>query len=166
MAKTGGGNEQLHPLTASSQQVWDAYNVIMSGAVKITTREERSAAIDIPMLIPGGGGLQYDQPIGPRKPDMSFPQEQLVKKFKHAPDFGVNGGSNAPNLVNFQLAIQQHIANPATRIISGTFRGQPVTHYLNKTTGINVMKDASGNFLSGFKLNSAQLKNVAERGSL
>jgi hypothetical protein len=53
-----------------------------------------------------------------------------------------------------------------TKVINGTYQGKSVTHYLNPGNGLNVMKDASGNFISGWKLNSTQQANVMFRGSL
>jgi hypothetical protein len=47
-----------------------------------------------------------------------------------------------------------------------SYPGQPVTHYVNPTTGLNVIKDAARNFLSGWKLNPAQLAHVLSNGKL
>jgi len=58
------------------------------------------------------------------------------------------------------------VTNAATKVIKGTFRGQSVTHYVDAKTGLNVIKDASGNFLSAWKLNKDQLRNVLTRGKL
>jgi RHS repeat-associated protein len=91
---------------------------------------------------------------------------QIQKKFKHAEDFGISGNFNKQNALEFEKAIKNHVNSSSTSVIGGTYRGQSVTHYLDKTTGLNVLKDSSGNFLSGWKLNSEQLKNVIERGSL
>ena len=97
---------------------------------------------------------------------ISFSPQQLQKKFKHANDFGVKGNYNTANASQFQQAIENHLADPATQEITGTFRGQPVTHYVNPNTGLNVMKDASGNFVSGWKLSPAQLTHVLTTGKL
>ncbi len=105
-------------------------------------------------------------PIGPRQPDINISNQQLQKKYKHAKDFGVNGNNNSSSLSRLREAIERHVADPATKIIKGTYRGEPVTHYVNPNTGLNVIKDASGNFLSGWKLNPSQLQNVLSRGSL
>ena len=58
------------------------------------------------------------------------------------------------------------MTDPAIKVINGSYRGQAVTHYVNPGTGVNVMKDATGNFLSGWKLNSSQLTNVLTKGKL
>jgi|GEM_PF-5808475 len=45
-------------------------------------------------------------------------------------------------------------------------RGNPVIHYLNPKTGLNVISSPSGEFISGWKLNPTQIKNVREHGGL
>lgn len=105
-------------------------------------------------------------PILIAAPTFNFSARQLQKKFKHARDFGVSGRYNTTNASQFQRAIENHLADPATKQITGTFRGQPVTHYINPNTGLNVMKDAAGNFLSGWKLSSTQLSHVLATGKL
>jgi len=92
--------------------------------------------------------------------------KQLQSKFKHASDFGVTGPANKANLSRFSSALNQHINSPGVKAIQGTYRGNPVTHHLDPSTGLNVMSDSAGNFISGWKLNPAQLQNVLTRGSL
>jgi RHS repeat-associated protein len=92
--------------------------------------------------------------------------KQLQKKFKHAGDFGVPGGYSRASAAAFSRALNQHINSPAVRAISGTYRGNPVTHYVNPGTGLNVIADQAGNFVSGWRLSGAQLQNVLSRGSL
>ena len=99
-------------------------------------------------------------------PKITFNPVQLQKKFKHASDFGISGNYNAANALKFQQAIESHIASPGAKIIQGTYRGNPVTHIYNPTTGINVMVEKTGEFISGWKLNAAQATNVLTRGSL
>lgn len=97
---------------------------------------------------------------------MDFSAKQLQKKFKHAKYFGVTGNYSLTNAAKFQSAIEAHIANTATKVILGTYRGQPVTHFVNPQTRLNVIQDASGNFLSGWKLTPTQLKHVLSTGKL
>jgi hypothetical protein len=98
--------------------------------------------------------------------DVNFDPAQVQSKFKHAADFGVLGNNNAVNRAAFQEALEEHIADPASQLIQGTYRGMPVTHIVNPSTGLNVIIDSSGNFVSGWKLNPTQLQNVINRGSL
>jgi len=90
----------------------------------------------------------------------------LQSKFKHAKDFGVTGNYSKANGVAFSKAIHQHINSPGVRTIQGTYHKQPVAHYLDPSSGLNVMADPAGNFISGWKLNPAQLQNVLTHGGL
>ena len=85
---------------------------------------------------------------------------QLQHAFKHAEDFGVAGNANNVTLAEFNAAIQNHVNGTNTQVIQGTYRGQPVTHFVDSATGLNVIRDSSNNFLSGWRLNSAQLMNI------
>jgi hypothetical protein len=92
--------------------------------------------------------------------------KQLQAKFKHASDFGVSGNYNKANAGKFSSAINQHINSTGVQTINGTYRGQPVIHYLNPNTGLNVISSPTGQFISGWKLNSTQLQNVLQHGDL
>lgn len=50
--------------------------------------------------------------------------------------------------------------------IQGSFRGAPVTHYLDPSTGVNVIVERNGTFLSAWKLRPSQLWTVLNRGTL
>ncbi len=93
-------------------------------------------------------------------------EKQLQKKFKHASDFSISGNFNKANAAKFGSAINQHINSPGVKAIQGTYRGKPVIHYINPETGLNVIADQAGNFVSGWKLGAEQLQNVLTRGSL
>ncbi|MEM9189039.1 MAG: colicin D domain-containing protein [Myxococcota bacterium] len=103
-------------------------------------------------------------PDAPR--DITFSDRQIQKKFKHAEDFGVEGNYNRTTAGEFRAAIGDHIDAPGTQRINGTYRGDPVVHHLDPNTGLNVVEDASGNFVSGWRLSPDQLENVVTRGSL
>ncbi|WP_115644221.1 colicin D domain-containing protein [Bergeyella zoohelcum] len=97
---------------------------------------------------------------------LGITKRQLQAKFKHAADFGVQGNwSNAAGN-KFNSVINQHINSKGVKDINGTHRGNNVMHYVNPKTGLNVISTPSGNVISGWKLNSSQLKNVINRGSL
>lgn len=86
--------------------------------------------------------------------------KQLQKKFKHAGDFGVSGNYSQANAKKFNQAIQSHMNAPGTKQISGTYRGKSVNFHTNPTSGLTVIQNPNGSFLSGWKLNSQQLKHV------
>lgn len=48
--------------------------------------------------------------------------------------------------------------------VQGTYRGSSVTHHVDPSTGLNVIRDSSGNFLSGWKLSPQQLQHVLSTG--
>ncbi len=91
---------------------------------------------------------------------------QLQKKFKHAGDFGVAGNPNKANLEAFDNAIQSHLQSPGTQKIAGTYRGDPVNIHVDPTTGLAVITDPAGNFISGWKLSAQQLWHVLNGGKL
>ena len=97
---------------------------------------------------------------------VSFSGNQLQKKFKHASDFGIRGNYSKANAEAFKQAIEKHIQSSSTSVIQGTYRGEPVLHFLNKSNGLNVITKKSGDFISGWKLNPGQLQNVVSRGAL
>ena len=66
----------------------------------------------------------------------------------------------------FERAMRAHVEDETTVVIPGTYRGAPVTHFVNPQTGLNVMRDAQHAFVSGWRLTPAQLANVLSRGSL
>ncbi|MER9755081.1 hypothetical protein NKJ46_16745 [Mesorhizobium sp. M0166] len=45
-----------------------------------------------------------------------------------------------------------------TQAIQGTYQGQSVTHFVDPQTGLSVIRDSSGNLLSGWKLSPKQLE--------
>jgi hypothetical protein len=93
---------------------------------------------------------------------------QALQKFftKHGADFGLKGSWNPARAADASRAIHQHINNPAVRAINGTYRGNPVTHFLNPQTGLNVIAGPGGNFVSGWRLGAAQLESVLTTGRL
>lgn len=51
-------------------------------------------------------------------------------------------------------------------VLEGTYRSEPVTHFVNPQTGLTVIRAADGAFVSGWRLTPDQLANVLTRGSL
>ncbi|MFW6154176.1 MAG: putative Ig domain-containing protein [Planctomycetota bacterium] len=91
----------------------------------------------------------------------------LQKVFmKHGSDFGLRGNWNPGRAVDVSRAINSHINSPGIRAIRGTYRGQGVIHYLDLSTGLNVISDPYGRFVGGWKLGPAQLQSVLTSGRL
>jgi hypothetical protein len=110
-------------------------------------------------------GLGSSQPGAASRVLLRTP-EQLQAKFKHAADFGVTGNYSKAKAVEFSQAIHQHVNSPGVRMIQGTYRGQSVTHFLDPSSGLDVIVDPAGTFISGWRLNTAQLQNVLSHGGL
>jgi hypothetical protein len=104
-------------------------------------------------------------PIDPARA-ISFDRPQLQHAFKHAQDFGILGNPNNDTLAQFQSALESQVTAAATSMIQGSYRGNPVTHFLDPNTGLNVIRDAQGNFMSGWKLSAQQTAHVSSTGKL
>lgn len=92
---------------------------------------------------------------------------QLQKKFpKHAQVFGVSGNYCAENAAAFEKALRAHVQDETTQVIPGTYRRKPVTHFFNPHTKLNVIRDASDAFESGWRLNADQERCLLESGAL
>jgi peptidoglycan hydrolase-like protein with peptidoglycan-binding domain len=88
------------------------------------------------------------------------PRDQLQSKFKHAKDFGIQGNQNKHSLQAYQKALEMHIKSPDTKIIKGTYLRQPATHYYNEKTGLNIIRNDKGEFLSSWKLSERQIERL------
>jgi Colicin D len=100
---------------------------------------------------------------------MAHPQILLRRQkgfTKHGADFGLSGSWNPSRAGDFSRVINQHINDESVVELAGTYRGDPVTHYFNPATGVNVMATPDGQFVSGWQLSSGQLENILRSGSL
>ena len=79
---------------------------------------------------------------------------------------GVKSNYNKVNAKKFNKAIREHIHAPDTKEIQGTYRGNPVTFQTNPKTGLTVIQEPDGSFLSAWELSPKQLKHVLEDGKL
>lgn len=99
----------------------------------------------------------------------SVTQKQLDKKFKHASDFGVvTTKKNPETLAQYESAIKTHMGSTSTTQ-QGTYgfvKDSKV--FFNSTTNNAVVLDASGNFVTGFKLSpgTQQFDNFIKNGVL
>src|SRR5210317_1098115 len=99
--------------------------------------------------------------------DSTIDNKQIQKKYKHAPDFGISGNYNHKNAQLFKDKIIEHMKDPSTQIIEGTFKKTEVTHYFNPETGLNVFFNRDNNkFISGWLLKDDQLDNMVNRVAL
>jgi hypothetical protein len=97
---------------------------------------------------------------------IKFTNQQLQSKFKHAKDFEITGNANKKTLAQFKKAIENHVKSEDTRIIRGAYQGKKVIHFYNEETGINVITDKKGNYVSGWKLSDKQIMYLLKNGKL
>ncbi len=97
---------------------------------------------------------------------LQFGAKQLRSKFKHAADFDVTGVYNKVNANEFMNALKAHVNSPTVQLIGGAYRGVDVIHYFDPATGRNVIFTLDGEFVSGWKLNLDQIKNLTTQGRL
>ncbi|MCP4547096.1 MAG: hypothetical protein GY835_11575 [bacterium] len=104
---------------------------------------------------------------GAVKRTVSISQRNLQKGFtKHGADFGLSGNWNPGKAAEFGQAIRQHVSSPGVRVIEGSYRGNPVTHFVDPKTGLNVIVNPAGNYVSGWRLGAEQLEGVLSSGRL
>jgi len=144
---------------------------VLQGGVAITVEGVAKGAAGVAMASQGAPPQPGQPPPGvvraadPNKLDFTRPQ--LQHAFKHAGDFGVSGNMSNETLQAFRSAIEKHVAAPGTRAIHGEYRGlKGVTHFVDPSTGLNVIRDAQGGFLSGWKLSAQQLQHLLTTGKL
>ena len=127
-----------------------------------------NSSTDIEFLTGAGPGFKFPPSIATNaaQPEVGLNRNQLQHGFKHAEDFGILGNANNKSIAEFSSAIQNHVNAPNTQAIQGTYRGQTVTHFVDPSSGLNVIRDSSGNFLSGWKLSPKQLEYVLSTGKL
>ncbi len=99
--------------------------------------------------------------------EAKFSPAQLQSKFKHAPDFGIKGNYNKGNIEKFRKTLINHINDPDVIPIRGTHRKtQPVLHFYNPNTELNVMLKTDKNFISCWKLGEGQIFDLLKTGNI
>jgi Colicin D len=78
----------------------------------------------------------------------------------------VTGKYSRQQATRFEHAMRAHVEDKTTLVLPGTYRAEPVTHFVNPQTGLNVMRDTRNAFVSGWRLTRVQLANLLTRGSL
>ena len=94
--------------------------------------------------------------------------KQLQKKFgKHANVFGVKGTNTVVDREAFRQALEAHRTSKDTIKISGTFRSKiPGTHHYNPETGLWSFYDKNSDWISGWKLDTQQIKDLMEKNNV
>lgn len=91
---------------------------------------------------------------------------QIQSKFKHAADFGIERNYNSANARAFQDALQAHVSDSFTQAISGSYRGRAATIFYNPESGLGVIRNSSGDFVSGWRFSEGQVENLLRSGSI
>lgn len=99
-------------------------------------------------------------------PAITITAVQLQSKFKHAIDFGVGGKFNAATQAAYEAAIRGQVAEKATQVIEGTYRGSPAVFHTNVQTGLTVITDRAGNFISGWRFSGQQMQHLLTTGKV
>jgi len=116
---------------------------------------------------PKENSAQHDSVVTPSEGEIFLIRnKQVQKKWKHRDIFDmIDCNFNLQNAELFKQKIIEHVNNPNTEMITGTYRSDDVTHYFNSETNINVIIQ-NDEFLSCWLLGDEQVRNVLERGSL
>ena len=98
---------------------------------------------------------------------LSITRTQIEKKFdKHAADFGVMEPRGRAGFDAFDRVVHEDVNDPATLHINGTYKGDPAIVNYNPNSGFAVIQKPTGEFVSGWKLDADQVRNLLERGAL
>jgi len=91
---------------------------------------------------------------------------QIESKYKHVADFGVTEPRGKAGFEAFENAVKQHVDDPATMHINGTYRGEPAILNYNSNNGLVVVQSPTGEFISGWRVSPAQATNILNQGKL
>jgi RHS repeat-associated protein len=91
---------------------------------------------------------------------------QLAQKgwSKHGAALGLSGNWFPARAKEFRSAVNQFINKPSVKEIVGRYHDRDVIHYFNTRTGVNLMSDRQGNYISVFKLDARQQKDLLTKG--
>jgi RHS repeat-associated protein len=168
-----GVNEQGQALSPTERGVQGALSVLnlmpVAGAIRGAAGEAATTGgFWSRLALETEGSLRLGAPSGAAASRvLGFTGRNLQKGFtKHGADFGLTGSWGPGRAADFSRSINQFINNPEVRTITGTYRGNPVTHYVDPTSGLNVIADEAGNYISGWSLGAEQLESVLTSGRL
>lgn len=111
--------------------------------------------------------MAEEPPQRKRSTTIQWPSRQVRRKFeKHAADFGVAQNYTPQAMERFKQALMHFVDRPGMLEIQATFRRQPVTAYTDQGYSMVVLVSPLGEFVSGWKLNEDQSRNLRWRKSL
>ena len=96
-----------------------------------------------------------------------IPPKGLQKIFnKHGEDLGLDGDWNKSRGLEVLRALREHLSGTETTVILGRYRGEKVVHFLDPSTGVNVVTSQDGKFIGVWTLSDEQLESVRKNGRL
>lgn len=102
--------------------------------------------------------------------DCIIEDSQIRKKFdNHAEDFKITAKNNRKGFELFKEKIIEHMKDPDTKRIEGTYRNKmPATYYYNEKTNVVVIiqKGDQNKFLSGWNLFPSQKRDLKENKNI
>jgi hypothetical protein len=101
-----------------------------------------------------------------RLPALICPKRQLQSHFDHAPVLGVMGNYNKARALEYETRLGEFVADPATLRFMGKYKGKPAVLNFDPESRIVVIQDPRGVFVSVWRAESDQYKNLIVRGSL
>ncbi|MFJ7910697.1 colicin D domain-containing protein [Kitasatospora sp. NPDC096204] len=149
---TAAGQAASITTTTHRKALQPAYNLTVS-----TVHTYYVLAGATPLLVHNSGGFSCAVTIDPK---------QLDKKFKHAIDFGITGNNNGANRKAFEAAIGKFLDGDNVKHVFISYRGNPASAFYDDKTGLAVLANPDGSFLSGWKLSPSQLQSVIHDGFL
>lgn len=91
-------------------------------------------------------------------------KSQLQRKYNHASDFGITGPYKKKNAALYEKAILDHINDPNVEVIYGSYRREPVRHYLNENGLFVMVNESTNNYWSGWQLDDKQKNDLLTQG--
>jgi colicin D len=97
---------------------------------------------------------------------IQFGADQLQAKWKHAEDFGVKGNWRPSRNAEYEQALRDHVADPDTQLIRGTYRGEKADIFYNPNTNNALVIRPNGDYWTGWKLSPQQVNALNTTGNL
>ena len=87
-----------------------------------------------------------------------------LMKEGHAAVFGVMSGCTKEGCATFARALDMFVNDTSIVEISAKYRGFPAIHFFNPATGVVVVANHAGNYVTGVQLGASQLEGLLLKG--
>jgi hypothetical protein len=99
----------------------------------------------------------------PRSEEVASGESHLIEKLKHAKDFGCGDGTTA---AQFKSTLKRFIDAKSTYRKAGTFRGDPVSLFYDRSTRLVVITKRDGTFVSGWGMTKQAFRHLLKTGNI